>query len=509
MAKENFVNFKRGQSGNLNSQNIENGTFWLTTDDQRLYIDIDDKRLAINAYDMDTKMDKANPTGTGSFSLNRKADTAVGDYSVAEGYNTTAGGEASHAEGYGTYANGNYSHAEGYSAKAFGNYSHAEGYDTTADETYSHAEGFETNAIGSASHAEGASTTASGAASHAEGHETNASSNYSHAEGWKTTASGDCSHAEGYNTEASGYFSHAEGDTTIASGDYSHAEGMVTIASGSHSHAEGYHTEASGDYSHAEGCGTIASSDCQHVQGKYNIEDENGVYAHIVGNGTSDTARSNVHTLDWSGNAWYKGAIKVGGTSYADANEVAIKADIAATAMQGTATQSRTYWKIHNFGDWGTGNWMQKGFSMLITSRAGEMVWVSLAADDSNTNASAIRLINKYDKIISLYYSVSESAIYVIAAAWANNICAHILSNVNGDYVPTIASASGLPSDAVEINIVEFGTNGTNTIVGDSSVPLKLGGSADRPTYNNNNIALSSDVDTKVSKSGDIMTGRL
>lgn len=55
MAKENFVNFKKGQSGNLNSQSIENGTFWLTTDDQRLYIDIDDNRLAINANATTTK----------------------------------------------------------------------------------------------------------------------------------------------------------------------------------------------------------------------------------------------------------------------------------------------------------------------------------------------------------------------------------------------------------------------------------------------------------------------
>lgn len=59
-------------------------------------------------------MTKADPTGTGSFSLNRKADTTIGDYSVAEGINTEAIGKASHAEGYQTIASGTASHAEGW-----------------------------------------------------------------------------------------------------------------------------------------------------------------------------------------------------------------------------------------------------------------------------------------------------------------------------------------------------------------------------------------------------------
>lgn len=176
-------------------------------------------------------------------------------------------------------------------------------------------------------------------------------------------------------------------------------------------------------------------------------------------------------------------------------NLKANQSDIAATAMKGTATQNNTYWKISDFGNWGTGSWMQKGFSMLITSRAGEMVWVSLAANDSNTSAGAIRLINRYSKIAAIYYSTSESAIYVLAAAWANNICAHIISNVNGDYVPTVSSASGLPEDAVGINIVEFGITADSTAVGDSSVPLLLGGSNDRPKYNNTDLVLYSDFD--------------
>ena len=144
-------------------------------------------------------------------------------------------------------------------------------------------------------------------------HPTNlASGHSSHAEGVNTTASGGYSHAEGMDTTASGSQSHAEGNNTTASGDYgSHAEGVNTTASGNYgSHAEGYSTIASGPSSHAEGHHTKAIGENQHVQGKYNIEDPDSKYAHIVGNGKYDISRSNAHTLDWEGNAWYAGTVE-------------------------------------------------------------------------------------------------------------------------------------------------------------------------------------------------------
>lgn len=175
---------------------------------------------------------------------------------------------------------------------------------------------------------------ASGEASHAEGMATTAIGDYSHTEGAGTKSKSTGAHAEGTNSIASGYASHAEGQTTLASGDASHTEGTKSIASGSSSHAEGSDTQATGTSSHAEGSenkashktahvegrGNETSSDYQHVQGKYSNKYESSNYAHIVGNGTSDTDRSNAHTLDWSGNAWYQGNIKIGGTSYDDTN---------------------------------------------------------------------------------------------------------------------------------------------------------------------------------------------
>lgn len=141
--------------------------------------------------------------------------------------------------------------------------------------------------------------------------------NYAFAEGYQTKASGRYSHAEGYQTTASNYYSHAEGYETTASGECSHAEGNWTTASGVYSHAEGYDTIASGDYSHVEGGGTTASGDFSHVQGRFNIEDAENKYAHIVGNGKysyDGSLNSNAHTLDWEGNAWFQGNIYLGGT---------------------------------------------------------------------------------------------------------------------------------------------------------------------------------------------------
>ena len=316
---------------------------------------------------------------------NYENNIATGYCSHAEGSETIASGWCSHAEGEGTTASEQGSHAEGSSTKAIDWSSHAEGIQTTASGEGSHAEGRQTTASGKNSHAEGGAlsntgttisdkiitssdysgvtediavkgpisygiqshaegtqtlafeysshaegyqTLAFGYSSHTEGFQTRAYGDYSHAEGDNTKASGDYgSHAEGYHTIASGQYSHAEGSTTTAYGSSSHAEGYYTTASGSTSHAEGFYTRATGYNSHAEGNRTLASGQYQHVQGKYNIDDVDAkgnalhTYAHIVGNGESDYARSNAHTLDWDGNAWFAGDVTA---TDAEGNSVSI-----------------------------------------------------------------------------------------------------------------------------------------------------------------------------------------
>ena len=90
---------------------------------------------------------------------------------------------------------------------------------------------------------------------------------------------------------------------------------------GTKSHAEGYQCTASSNFSHAEGCGCTAQGRNQHIKGKYNIASgtSNSIvdsdYAHIVGNGTSDSKRSNTRTLTCSGVPWYQGRPQFGGTA--------------------------------------------------------------------------------------------------------------------------------------------------------------------------------------------------
>lgn len=117
-------------------------------------------------------------------------------------------------------------------------------------------------------------------------------------------------------------------DTLV--GSYSHAEGWNATASGLATHAEGGQTTASGNFSHAEGYFTTAQRRSQHVQGEYNVLDTegsetmHGKYVHIVGNGKGDATRSNAHTLDWAGNAWYAGGLYIGGTAQDSGSQTVI-----------------------------------------------------------------------------------------------------------------------------------------------------------------------------------------
>lgn len=134
---------------------------------------------------------------------------------------------------------------------------------------------------------------------------------------------GENAQAIGYQSTASGYGAHAEGGNTVASGNYSHAEGEYSTAKGVGSHAEGAATIATGNYTH--------------VEGSHNIEDTAGTYAHIVGNGTS-SARSNAHTLDWDGNAWYAGNIYLGGTNQSIGSSKVLTKSSALSDLGITAT---------------------------------------------------------------------------------------------------------------------------------------------------------------------------
>lgn len=203
---------------------------------------------------------------------------------------------------------------------------------TTQDTTYNIANGESTGSLRGTGAASETSTYKLGEYAFAFGNGTEAS-------GYGAVAFGNNS------TTASGISSFATGNKATASGDFSHAEGRTTTASGMQSHAEGFETTASGNISHVEGYGTIAASSHQHVQGKFNIEDSANKYAHVIGNGAGDgDYRSNAHTLDWNGVGWFKGGLKVGGTSQDDAAavEVALKSDLESINITADSVLSST-----------------------------------------------------------------------------------------------------------------------------------------------------------------------
>ena len=145
--------------------------------------------------------------------------------------------------------------------------------------TGENAEIFNTDnlASGNCSHAEGDSTIAAGIAAHAEGYSTSANKDYSHSEGYMAVASGISSHAEGYKTRAMG--------------DYSHAEGNHCSAHGVASHAGGSESVATGDNSFTHGDTVKANNNNEIAFGAFNASNADTLFS--VGNGTSDTDRSN------------------------------------------------------------------------------------------------------------------------------------------------------------------------------------------------------------------------
>ena len=254
--------------------------------------------------------------------------------------------------------------------------------------------------------------------SHTEGEGNISYGNSSHTQGKNNISIGESSHTEGYLNTSSGKYSHSEG--SIEESDYrtiritveqilsedplkvfitpalpeselpayirigtkiypksvlskESSGGIQTdrldiltfpedpgyeVSLGSAFYLNFLRSGALGDNSHKEGLGTIACSDNQHVQGKYNIEDTESKYAHIVGNGSNNASRSNAHTVDWSGNAWYAGDVKVGGTSYDDGTSVATEAELERLNYYGDkdiVSSPESYFTVNSTGETITG----------------------------------------------------------------------------------------------------------------------------------------------------------
>ena len=287
------------------------------------------------------KVADANEVGTNSFSAGFQ-NTAKGKYSQALGYKSRANGDYTTAIGRKAFAKENNAYALGDSAQAKGAGSYAIGAGAVASGMCSFAIGSvgqdslknplkAAKATGDYAYAIGAGTQATDIGALAMGVETTASYDYSTAIGYKTTASGKYSTAMGFETRASGGWSTAMGektkatssnatamgDNTTASGIGSTAMGRETTASGGYSTAMGRETTASGNSSTAMGYNTTAPSFCEVVLGQYNTRaNPSSTYnwatsdrVFVIGNGKSDSERSNALIVYKNGNTEFRGNV--------------------------------------------------------------------------------------------------------------------------------------------------------------------------------------------------------
>ena len=288
------------------------------------YVDEAVAGINIPEVDLSKYATKQNPSFGGSISMGRKSGTENGFNSLAIGVEVSSSAKASFAEGYNTIADSQYQHVEGkYNiSDSIGTYAHIVGNGTSNARSNAYTLDWEGNGyfagkvtVGSAPESSMDLTTkqyVDDAIANIEiSGGTDAPSDLS---GYVTKANpeftGYVSMGRSTGTSA-GNYSTALGKYVIAMGEASFAHGDSTSAFGVNSHAEGFSATATGTGSHAEGYNTIAASDYQHAEGKWNIEDSNNKYAHIVGNGNANK-KSNAYTLDWSGNGVFAGKVTVG-----------------------------------------------------------------------------------------------------------------------------------------------------------------------------------------------------
>lgn len=269
----------------LDSLNIKNGH------GEGSFNQIQDLSSGIGTFDFTGKNANAtaiDPTLTGNIPYG-----ATGDFSASFGGKGAAQGKRSFAAGTTTIAKGNYSAAIGDNAVSLGADSLATGYATTAQGLASFTAGVETVTrdtewIKPSSGGGGSGGSGSGT----DVPTTNVRGQGAVAVGVKTLSSGYGSTATGIGTVSNGTGSFTAGVGTVAKDTGSVAVGANTEANSINTFAGGNSSVAGGSNSFAYGIGAKTLRDGEIALGRYNKTSPETLFS--VGNGTSDTNRSNV-----------------------------------------------------------------------------------------------------------------------------------------------------------------------------------------------------------------------
>ena len=212
--------------------------------------------------------------------------------------------------------------------------------------------------------------------------------------------------ATGKNITATKYGSIAIGSASNgdveAKGDYAFAQGDNVHATQTGAYARGYNVTSSGFRSFAQGIGLKASANDQVVFGKYNVEDSAGTYTFIIGNGTSDSARSNAVTVDTTG------TITAGNLNVTAATVTSISA--STLTVGGSAVQEKL----------SAGNGIDITGS-TISCTVSDISWYNVADIEAMTTAERqdlfTEILNKFNnnKYVVLKYTGTDNIDFVLS----------------------------------------------------------------------------------------------
>lgn len=294
----------------------------------------------------------------------------------------------------------------------------------------------------------------------------------------------------------------AEGTGTGPTGNYAHAEGHNCGGSGNYGHSEGDSCQANGAASHAEGFGTVAGSNYQHVQGKWNVTDSNNTYAHIVGGGDLITP-ANIHTLDWNGNGWFAGDVKVGPNSdkLAKENELAPAFSTSTAYTVGAyVTYNGDLYRCttaHAAGAWNSSHFTQVSVGEELNGRviAGDPITV----DPGSDSAAGVTMSND-NSGNSTYYKLN--GINAADTGFAINSAGNLALSASGtgsDISLTADDEISITGDTVDLS---DGTGTVHMTSGDIEASVDTLYISENDNPNSGNLSVEGRVDV----SGDIYT---
>ena len=202
-----------------------------------------------------------------------------------------------------------------------------------------------------------------------------------HAEGQGTTCNGSCNHSEGRNTQTFGVGSHSEGDGTVAGGNASHSEGM----------------------------GTATAVVAGHVEGKYNAVTDS---IHIVGGGTSEDDRKNLHEIELDGSQYMIGVGGYDGTNRDDSKSLQeslteLDDKLGESITESYTSSPKAAWHFN-------GKLPKSKFFARYNNTSGDIINLRIFADGKDINQTLAKEWKYFDlsdyNSIRVYTEISENS---------------------------------------------------------------------------------------------------